>query len=477
VGHDIGDKTSLLPYNTEQNPSPLEETGQEFERNRQSLVNDIMRVFMAVLPSNYVSTVNGPWYTLQFQAIAEQLAAIQLAAQEIEKDSDFDFTRPDFLWTVLGTLVFPNASSRGGVPTIDGDTHYRAFLHQMVLLLLQGSKASVMEAGVELLTDGDVTLIEKFLHSVQRDPTGAWTIDNQFEVEINVEVAGGTEFPEDPVTFLENLHIVLEALKPAHVIYETRFLFRDVFGSGTSGSVGDGDGEEGSEVVGPDMPITDDFGKTFDDSTGFGTAPDESGVFWTLDSYYYDDLRKNCHGAQTIVSTGGETLTDRFLFTDVTVSFENIRERAVLDITAGVNTGRYNVVEVRYFIYGDDSTARAYTTSPTGLTGTATVEGSVITDTSQDFAAAVEGEVLTFTEGLNAGSYRLDTLLGPGGGPLGQAPPGPATQVRVSPCILRLDRRMPSVATGQSYAVTVDRLGVQVPKVITGEDVSEQFYE
>jgi hypothetical protein len=442
MGHDPTNETSLLPYSLDQNPAPTEETGQDFQRKKQALVNDIMRTIMGLLPSNYVAFVNGPWYTLQFQAIAEQFAAIQIAAEEIHKDSNFDFTRSDFLWEVIGTLVFPGATERSGAPIIEGDVDFRAFLHRMVLLLLAGSKASSVQGGVETLTDAQVTLIEKFLHSIQRDPNGLWTIDNQFEMELFIE---GFPVGVDPFQLLANLKIVVEALKPAHTLFQFSWLFREVF-----------------------PPI-------FDDEDGDG----DPNMSWVLDTYYYDDFRKNCYGVKEISGTGA-TLADRTLFSDPARSFVSVHPgvRSELQITSGANTGRYQVVDVRAFASGDDATPRAYTTSPSALTGTATVSGDVITDSSQDWSDAEEGEILTFTAGPNAGSYRLDTLLGPNGGPLSDPlVTGPATQVRVSPSILRVNRRMPSPSiTGQAYTVTVDRLGERTVKTVTDEDVSEQFY-
>jgi hypothetical protein len=423
-----------FPYDISQNPAPTPESGQDYDTARRELTNAIMQTFFRVLPSNYVSVERGPWYTLQFQAIAEQLAAWQIAAQEVYKDSTWDFTRPEFLWEILGRLVFPASSSREGFPQVNGDIECRDFLRQMVLLLLAGATAESMQQGAELLTDASAILIEKFLHSVPRDPAGLWTIDNQFEVEIFIESEGGTAFPADPFNLQTNAGLILDALKPAHVLYEYRFLFREVFG-----------------------PLFTDE------------------VSWTMSQYHYDDLRKYCYGAREITGTAGETLTDRFLFTDTTKSLGSVQPGAILRIDAGVNAGTYEVVEVRVFPLGTDTTARAYTTSPTGLTGTATVSGDTITDSGQDFGAAVEGEVLTFTAGPNAGSYRLETLLGSNGGLVGFAT-GPATQVRPSPCILRVSKRMPAAATGQTYLVDVDRLGMRTPKTITNEDASEQFY-
>lgn len=457
MAHKGDDKKSLLPYTLDQNPAPGVLSGQDYETKKQALVDETMRIFMRqLLPSNYVAYTNGPWYTLQFQAIAEQVADIQIIAEEIAKDSDWDFTRTDFLFEVLGTLVFPLATERGGLPRIEGDTEYRAFLHQMVQLLLQGAGLDTLTEGVGLL-GVPVEIVEKYLSAKQRDPNGLWDIENQFEMEASIN-----GFPEiDFEQYQQNLNLVLAALKSAHTLFQYRFIFQDVWGPGN----------------GEDTP-SDSFGQVFDDSKGFPDVLDpdvETGHRWELDAYYYDDLRKFCHGAKAITGDSGETLADLRLFTDPSRSFASVREGAVLTIEGGLNAGVHKVVEVRFFLYGDDPVARPYTTSPTGLSGTATVEGDTITDLAQDWGSAVEGEILTFTEGPNAGSYRLDTLLGTNGGLVGVAS-GPSSSVRISPHILRLERRMTVAASGQTYSITVDRLGVQTPKTVVGEDVSDQFY-
>lgn len=417
-----------------QNPAPFPEMGQDHIDKVRAQTDLIMRQFLKVLPSNYVSTVNGPFYTLQFQAAAEQLAVFQVTAQEIFKDSDYDYTRPEFLWEIIGTLVFPGATNRSGIPQVDGDIAYRTFLKKMVLLLLRGATAGAVLEGAGLLTEAEVSLLERFLEA--RQPGSAFTIEDQFFFDLLVQggTPPGTGFPDEPFVLQENVRLIMEALKPAHTLYGYSHLF------------------------------TDAFGALFDDS-----------MSWELSSYYYDDFRKFCYGAKEIVGTDGRTLSGRMLFSDPSLSFASVQVGGLLHVTSGPNEGLYRIREVIDFPVSTDATARAYTTSPTGLSGTATVASGVVTDAAQDFGLAVEGEVLTFSAGPNTGSYRLAVLLGPDGGQVGFAA-GPATQVRVSPSMLRLETRMATVVAGQSYTVDVDRLGVKVPKTILGEDVSEQFY-
>lgn len=458
----------ILPRLLTQNPSPVGVESQDRIDKKREQVDSVMQVFYRLLPSNYVSTVTGPFYTIQMQAAAERIAEFQITAQEVFADRAYDYTRSEFLFQLLGTLIFPDANS-DGYPDLKGDLTYRDFLREMVKLLLAGATKETQEGGLALLSDADFTLIEKVIaaRSVTRQvwneslgvwetqPGSAWGLDDQFAFEVNVSyldpITGGQRFPEDPFTLQENVRIVLRALKPAHSIYEYRHLFQETFGAFFTESMS-----------------------------------------WDLDHYRYEDFRRWCCGVKWVVSDAGQTLADKRLFSDVTRDFGQIRSGAELVVLSGPNSihvggtegtsastdrrqvGRYKVAEVLYFPVGDDSTARSYVTSPSGLTGVATVSGRDIEDSSQDWSLAVEGEVLTFSDGPNAGSYRLASLLGTDGGPIGVAV-GPATRVRVAPCLLRLDRRMKTAATGQSYTLGVDRLGEQVPRTVAGEDVTVFF--
>lgn len=403
-----------------QNPAPMPESGQETINAVRQETNAIMARFMSVLPSNYVSQVTGPFYTLQFQAAAEQLAAFVLSAQEVYQDNTYSLTRSDFIWEILGTLVFPSVTNRTGMPQFDSDTDLRTFLQNMVVVLLKGATKAAMQEGVQLLTDAEVTVIESYLSGI----TG-----EQFTFEITAEGFGTTS---DPVVLTDNVKKIMAALKPAHALYTFRFLFREVFG-----------------------PLFTDT------------------MSWDMSTYEYDDFRGMQFGTKQITGTAGVTLPGRNLFSDPTRNFNSVQPGGNLTVTAGVNQGVYRVTEVRALQYGADSTGRAYTTSPSGLSGTATVAlgvaGAVLTDATQDWSLAdlATGEILTFTTGPNSGaSYRLDTVLSGTG------------RVKLAPSILKLVSRMPvSLITGQPYTVDCDRLGRREPVTVTAEDCSEQFWE
>lgn len=462
-------KTPYLPFTRQQNPAPVPLAGQQGVRTLRDVTDAILRTFQQVVPSNYVSEIPGPYYVLQYQAIAEQLARIQLELNDVGLESDVDFARPEFLWQMIGTLVFPDTSQAPrGIPEVDGDLTYREFLRRMIVLLLQGATEEVVQQGLELLTNAVVQVLAKVDFSNR--PGSAWGFGEQHEFEINVlcrtvftdpttgdliEGEVGTGFPSDPFRVYRNNLRILRALKPAKALYEYRHLFLDAFGE-----------------LFTDEPLV------------------------SLDSWYYEDFRKFCCGMKEITGDAGETLSGRVLFSDVTRDFRAVPLGATLEILDGPNSkptsggldtatlGRYRVVGVLRLIHGADvdasgsPVARKYVTTPTGLTGTATVtDDGDVSDAAQDFSDAVEGETLIFTEGPNAGAYRLDTLLGNQGGPVGLVAPGSGvTSVRLAPSILQVMTRMPQEASGQSYRVSVERLGMRTPFTVLGEDVSAQFY-
>ena len=73
----------IFPHGLEQNPSSLQEKGQDYQNQVRDQVELILKQFLAVLPSNYVSQTTGPFYTVQFQAMAEAVAKVQIRSSRI----------------------------------------------------------------------------------------------------------------------------------------------------------------------------------------------------------------------------------------------------------------------------------------------------------------------------------------------------------------------------------------------------------
>ena len=465
------------------------------EVRKNYLVDKIMDTFCDSLPSNYVSMVRGPAYSHIFRAFSESLAEFQIEAElAVDDKVSYDVVRTDFIYQLLGRLIFPKALLKTSEnPVIDGDVTLREFLSEMVKFLLEGSRKDPIQEASGFLADASVEIIPKSEHIGK--PASGWDVSNQFEFEINmiahkethrdhgnhwhrlrIDSQGNGEtrgtyyhsaermeyhvhkvenfviqpyvdgkgdahaheskqaFPEDPITLQYNLGLILRALKPAHTLYEHRHLF------------------------------VEGFGKLFEDEH-----------FFEHESWRYEDLRKNWRGSKQLTGKGQTWGKDRSLLVDSHQDFSKAPPYSPVTILDGLNQGVYRVVEALPLPVLSDPTPRAYSTSPSGLTGTATVDNGDIIDPTQNFSLMVPGERFAFTEGPNEGVYRVASLLGNEGGPLNDDPKGVANGIRLAHSLLRIKPRMTYAVYEQNYQVGLDRLGQSEPQSIVSEDVTEQF--
>jgi hypothetical protein len=428
----------IFPDNIQQDPYPIIENGLEYSKTIDTNSLYILEEFKKILPDSYKSGVNGPYYINQFKAISDELSRLQISLQEILGDSDFSLIRSEFLYKMVGSLIF---KSKDGIPNINGDISYREFLVELIKLIMNGSRRDSMESAIELLTDSTVSVIENALEHGRTSED----FRNQFSFNVDIVTDGGTRFPVDALVLEENVSILLKVIKPAHTIYRYRNVFIDAFGF----------------IFGENLSSED------------------------VEGFRYDDARVYCDGIKNIVSSNGETLSNRFFFSDVSVSFDNIIKNSVLEIISGTNKGMYRVDEILAFP-NTDSTEVSFEAHPSGLSGKLVVDNEScahsVLDPSwpflpkPDFSVFVEGEVISILEGSNTGSYRIKEFIGENGCPITGTPSGPVYDIRVSKCLLKLKTRMPSQLSGQSYRLEVDRLGIKETKVVVGEDVSSQFY-
>ena len=170
--------------NEVENPAQADAKGQSSSLRRQEIEDSIMRIFFTRMPSNYVSQAQGPFYTNMFRAVAKQLAEFQVEAELASDDPKYDLTRPEFMYQVLGRIVFPNAMRpESKLVDVDGDVSLRDFLREMVLLLLEGSRKDPVERGVGLLSDLGMDIVETVAH--ERKKASGVGLEDQFEIEIN----------------------------------------------------------------------------------------------------------------------------------------------------------------------------------------------------------------------------------------------------------------------------------------------------
>jgi len=205
----------------------IERRGKEWNLRVLQRAQSIFSALLGLLPSNYVSSVQGPNYTLELKAVAVELAKIELAIEDVDLDRDFNHTRSEFLYSVIGYLVFLN----GKLPPLEfDDEEFRTFLLNIIRIYFQGSIPDSMRDATALFLEGDFTVVENFL--LERAGASGFDISDQFGFRVDILTGGsfptGT-FPPSIFEIQRALKLILDVIRPAHTLFRIRYIFEDEY--------------------------------------------------------------------------------------------------------------------------------------------------------------------------------------------------------------------------------------------------------
>jgi len=239
----------------------IERKGKEYNLRVLQRAQAIFSTFVGLLPSNYTSVIQGPNYTNELKAVSVELAKIELALEDVSLDLDYNKTRSEFLFSIIGYLVFLN----NRLPSLDfDDAEFRQFLLNLIRIYFQGSIPKSIQDAVGLFLDTPFNILENFL--LVREGQANLDISDQFGFQINVPVPN--QFPSDIFDLQSSIRIILDIVRPAHTLFRIRFIFTDEFI--------------------PNDPI--------------GEIIDE--MRWRMSSYYYEDFRRYWTGVRDVDRLG-----------------------------------------------------------------------------------------------------------------------------------------------------------------------------
>ncbi len=231
----------------------IERRGKEYNLRVLQRSQAIFTALLNLLPSNYISAIQGPNYTVELKAVAVELAKLELALEDVNLDRDFTHTRSEFLYSIIGYLVFLN----NRLPPLEfNDEAFRNFLLTLIKVYFQGSIPASIKEAVGLFVNEDYQVLENFL--LVRQGASGLDISDQFGFQINIETTG--TFPPDIFDLQTSIRIVLDIIRPAHTLFRIRFIFDD------------------------DYQPNDTIGKIVD------------AMKWRLSTYYYEDFRSYWEG-------------------------------------------------------------------------------------------------------------------------------------------------------------------------------------
>ena len=232
----------------------IQQKGKEYNLRLLQRSQTIFTTLLNLLPSNYVSAIEGPNYTVEMKAVAVEMARIELALEDIDRDARYSTTRSDFLFSIVGYLLLVNNKLP---PLVYSDEEFRNFLLNLIRIYFQGSIPDSMGDVVDLFLDGDIKVDENFL--LVRAGASGLNISDQFGFSVDM-LAGGGGFPSDVFNNDSATRQILDLMRPAHTLFRIRYIFTDEY-----------------------IP-NDELGRILD------------AMRWDMSIYYYDDFRSYWRG-------------------------------------------------------------------------------------------------------------------------------------------------------------------------------------
>lgn len=242
----------------------IEKRGKEYNLRVLQRAQVIFTNLLNLLPSNYISAVQGPNYTTELKAVAVELAKIELALEDVDLDRSFEHTRSEFLQSIVGYLLFLN----GRIPPLDyNDEEFRRFFLSLIKIYFQGSIPASIRDATSLFITQAFEVLENFL-LVRAGVTGL-DISDQFGFQINIETTN--TFPPELFQLESALRIIIDLVRPAHTLFRIRYIFTD------------------------DYTPNDPEGRVLD------------AMRWRMATYYYEDFRVYCGGIRDRDRLGHKT--------------------------------------------------------------------------------------------------------------------------------------------------------------------------
>jgi hypothetical protein len=242
------------------------QSGREYQLRLLYRSQAIFSALLNLLPSNYISTIEGPNYTVELKAVAVELAKLELALEDVDRDRDLRTTRSEFLYSMVGYMLLTN----GRLPPLEfSDEEFRNFLLALIAIYFQGSIPKSVRDVVTLFLKGDVWVTENFL--MVRARSLGLDISDQFGFGIDVIAPPGAGFPENAMAVDTTIRMLLDIVRPGHTLFRLRYIFQDKYlPNGVAGKVLDA-------------------------------------MRWAMRTYHYDDFRSYWSGLRDLDRLGRKT--------------------------------------------------------------------------------------------------------------------------------------------------------------------------
>jgi hypothetical protein len=202
-------------------------TGAEFEKEIQGKVPEAVRRMLGNLADNYPEVPTTKIAQLYSAFCTEREKALK-SAQLIADDQFYTKTRPEFLFQILGDLLFVDEKAGGAQYT---DETYRAFLLKVKKAYFGGSTLSNINGSLSDILGVPVVVKEMYLDARKKGVRASIKDVHRLIAEIFMK-EGGTGTLANVGTYIQDMYYFIDLIKPATSIFETHLIWEESYAIG-----------------------------------------------------------------------------------------------------------------------------------------------------------------------------------------------------------------------------------------------------
>lgn len=193
-------------------------TGIEYQKELLSLTRNIQQRMLNNLASNYPKDQNTNIGEF-FRTIAKEFARLQISSSDINEYKFHSECKEEYLFQILGDSLF--LSEKAINEDLD-DISYKNFLIKVRNAFFEGSKKQNIQSSVSDIIGIPIEIKEVYLN-LRYNNSGFYLKDTHkmfFDILVdnnNITIS----------TILDSIRFFIDLIKPAHVIYDTRLIYKD----------------------------------------------------------------------------------------------------------------------------------------------------------------------------------------------------------------------------------------------------------
>jgi hypothetical protein len=159
-----------------------------------------------------------------YRTMAREFARLQQSMEFINDDTIYTQTRVQFLQQILGERLFLGDQI---IPLGYNDVSYRDYLTSIKDAYLNGSTKKSIQDSIKNLTGQTINLKELYLEA--RKPGSSYSVVDTHKMLIEVFVDSFIAAGISLSTLSEELSFYIDLIRPAHVLYDTKFIWTEIF--------------------------------------------------------------------------------------------------------------------------------------------------------------------------------------------------------------------------------------------------------